>query len=82
MEDSGSTRRVTADEMDQLKELLDENTTELTIEVSADVLARIDTLLSKMGVEDGSSGELQFAMGLRQVFMAGLYTLEREFLDE
>lgn len=77
-DESGSTRRVSPDEMDQLKELLDQNTVELSIEVTPDVLARIDSLLPKLDVEDGSSAELRFAMSVRQIFMTGLYTLERE----
>jgi len=77
-----STRRVSRDEMNALKDMLNTSTAELTIEVTPDVLARIDALMPKMEVEDGSSSALQFAMAVRQIFMAGLYTLERELGDE
>lgn len=77
-----STRRVSLDEMNQLKDMLNQSTTELKIEVTSDVLARIDSLLPKMEVQDGSPESLQFAMAVRQIFMAGLYSLERELGDE
>ncbi len=80
--DSDSTRRVSSTEMNHIRELLDQQTVELTVEVTPAVMARIDALLPRLEVEDGSSPELHFAMSIRQIFMTGLYTLEHEFGDE
>lgn len=81
-EDDGSTKRISLDELQELQHLLDnEESSELTIPVSADDLARIDALIPKMRENTPESDELQFAMAVRQIFMAGLYALETELDD-
>jgi hypothetical protein len=69
--------------MDQLKELLEtKTTTEIPIELADDVLARVDALIPKMDLEDGSPLPLQRAMAVRQIFMTGLYAMESELSEQ
>lgn len=83
-EEKFSTRRVSAAEMSQLHELLEQASQirEVSIDVTPETSARVLSLIPKMDLEDGSSSELLFAMAVRQIFMAGLYQLESELEDE
>lgn len=81
-DDLMSTQRVSASQMNQLQELLHTNaTTEVPIEIARDVMERVDALIPKMDLEDGSPEPLQRAMAVRQIFMTGLYAMESELGD-
>jgi len=78
-DDLMSTRRISAVEMGEIQKALETGVAELTITVTPDVLERIEALVPKMQDTNIQSSELRRAMALRQILMAGLYTLESEF---
>lgn len=78
-DDLMSTRRISAIEMGEIQKALESGVAELTITVTPDVLERIEALVPKMQDTNIQSSELRRAMALRQILMAGLYTLESEF---
>lgn len=78
-DDLMSTRRISAIEMGEIQKALESGVAELTITVTSDVLERIEALVPKMQDTNIQSSELRRAMALRQILMAGLYTLESEF---
>jgi len=75
-DDVFSTRRITADQMDQLHRELESRTVDLNISVGGDVLDRIERLLLKISDATEENQDLRRAMAMRQIFMAGLYALE------
>jgi len=77
-DDVFSTRRITADQMDQLHRELESRTVDLNISVGGDVLDRIERLLLKCTDATEENQDLRRAMAMRQIFMAGLYALESE----
>lgn len=77
-DDVFSTRRITADQMDQLHKALETRTVDLSISVGGDVLDRIEKLLPMITDSAEQNQDLRRAMAMRQIFMAGLYALESE----
>jgi hypothetical protein len=77
-DDVFSTRRITADQMDQLHKALETRTADLSISVGGDVLDRIEKLLPMITDAKEANQDLRRAMAMRQIFMAGLYALESE----
>ncbi len=77
-DDVFSTRRITADQMDQLHRELESRTVDLNISVGGDVLDRIERLLPMITDATEENQDLRRAMAMRQIFMAGLYALESE----
>jgi len=77
-DDVFSTRRITADQMDQLHKALESRSVDLSISVGGDVLDRIERLLPMITDASEANQELRRAMAMRQIFMAGLYALESE----
>lgn len=77
-DDVFSTRRITADQMDQLHKALETRTVDLSISVGGDVLDRIERLLPMITDATEENQDLRRAMAMRQIFMAGLYALESE----
>lgn len=73
-----STRRMSAVEMGEIQKALDEGVLELAITVTPDVIQRVEALVPKIHDQAIQSPEMRRAMALRQIFMAGLYTLESE----
>ena len=69
------TLKLSLTEIEELQRQIDDGGPEIVVRVTPEVLARVDALVPKMG--DG--GDINFNMALRQIFMAGLYSLEREF---
>ncbi|QED26992.1 hypothetical protein FRD01_07000 [Microvenator marinus] len=78
-DDLMSTRRISALEMGEIQKALESGVVELAITVTPEVLQRIEILVPKMQDSSIQSAELRRGMALRQILMAGLYTLESEF---
>lgn len=78
-DDLMSTRRISALEMGEIQKALESGVIELAITVTPEVLQRIEILVPKMQDSSIQSAELRRGMALRQILMAGLYTLESEF---
>lgn len=72
-DDNFSTRKVSASEMDQLKVLLDkvESLRDVRIDVTADVYARVEAVMSLCAVDSGSE-ETRFIAAVNEIFLAGL----------
>ena len=72
------TMKISISELKELQEQLEEEGgPEITIRVTPEILGRVDALVEMMS----DDGDINFQAALRQVFMAGLYTLESEFKD-
>ena len=77
-DDLKSTRRISAAEMGEIQKVLEPGVLELTITVTPDVMERVEALIPTIHDPAIQSPELRRALALRQIFMAGLYTLETD----
>ena len=79
-----STRKVAADEMDRLRDLLEkvEKVPAVEITITADLYARVDSVMDLCDVTAGSD-EARFIQAVNQIFEAGLREYEaRQAMEE
>lgn len=83
-DDDFSTRKVAADEMDRLRDLLEkvEKIPSVEITITTDLYARVDAVLDLCDISAGND-EARFVQAVNQIFEAGLREYEaRQAMDE